>query len=208
MNVLIGFERSQRVAFEFRMLGHNVWSCDLKKGDQGLPHIQGNVFDYLGKNQYNQFYGWDLAILFPPCTHLASSGAKHFQEKRADGRQQQAITQFMACVSAPIDKIAIENPIGVMSTVYRKPDQIVQPYYFGDSYKKSTCLWLKGLPLLQKTDEVNAGEFVITSGGKKLPKWYSNNKKMRDLTFPGLARAMAAQWGKLAYTQLEIFSKD
>lgn len=137
-------------------------------------------------------------IAFPPCTHLAVSGAKHFKEKIKDGRQQKAIEFFMSLVFAPIDKIAIENPIGIMSKIYRKPDQIIQPYYFGDSFQKSTCLWLKNLNKLQPTKIVDKGEFITFKSGKKMAKWYSLAQKndARSITFPGIAKAMAAQFTK------------
>ena len=150
-------------------------------------------------------------VAFPPCTHLAVSGAKHFEKKRADGRQQDGIDFFMKMINAPIERIAVENPIGIMSGIYRKPDQIIQPYYFGDTYQKTTCLWLKNLPRLFHAKEadlfndnithVDKGEFISTPSGKKLPKWYSDNKsaKNRSKTFPGIAKAMADTWGALEY---------
>jgi hypothetical protein len=148
--------------------------------------------------KYSLSLSWDIIIAFPPCTHLAVSGAKHFAAKRADGRQQQAIDFFMLFVNHPCERIAIENPVGIMSTVYRKPDQIIQPYFFGDPFQKTTCLWLKGLPPIHHDpkDHVSKGEFVTTPSGKKLPKWYSDNKssKNRSKTFPGIAKAMVSQW--------------
>lgn len=146
-------------------------------------------------------YKWDLGIFFPDCTHLAVSGAKHFAQKRKDGRQQQGVDFFLALTRTDIPKWAIENPVGIMSTVWRKPDQIVQPYYFGDTYQKTTCLWLHNLPVLahDTKDHVSPGEFVTTPNGKRLPKWYSDNKsaKNRSKTFPGIAKAMATQWSDL-----------
>jgi hypothetical protein len=154
--------------------------------------------------------GWDLMIAFPPCTHLAVSGARHFKNKIEDGRQQQGIDFFMKMVNAPINKIAIENPIGIMSSIYRKPDQIIQPYYFGDSFSKSTCLWLKNLQRLTHVKEkdsplfpemethVDKGEFVTFPSGKRMAKWYneaSGNGHVRSKTFSGIAKAMALQWG-------------
>ena len=140
-----------------------------------------------------------MAIFQPECTHLAASGAKHFEKKRADGRQQAAIEFFMKLVNAPIPKIAIENPVGIMSSVYRKPDQIVQPFWFGDEARKSTCLWLKNLPLLKPTNMVSEGEKHTTKSGKVLPKWYNlppspDRWKKRSLTFPGFAKALAEQY--------------
>jgi hypothetical protein len=140
---------------------------------------------------------WDLIIAHPPCTHLAVSGAKHFEKKKIDGRQATAISFFMQMVNAPAQKIVIENPVGIMSTLYREPDQIIQPWQFGDEFQKTTCLWLKGVSPLQHTNIVGKGEFVTTPSGKRLPKWYSDNKssKVRSRTFDGIANAMAEQWG-------------
>jgi len=165
-------------------------SCDILATDAPGPHYQGDIFDVIDD-------GWDLMIAFPPCTHLAVSGAKHFAKKRADGRQQQGIDFFMKIANANIPKIAVENPVGIMSTIYRKPDQIIQPWQFGDKAQKTTCLWLKNLPLLSPTNIVDKGDFYISPTGKKLPKWYSDNKsgKIRSKTFQGIADAMAAQWG-------------
>jgi len=141
--------------------------------------------------------GWDLMIAFPPCTHLAVSGAKHFAKKRADGRQQQGIDFFLQVVNANIPKIVVENPVGIMSTLFRKPDQIIQPWQFGDTAQKTTCLWLKDMPPLKHTNIVDKGEFYTAPSGKRLPKWYSDNKsaKARSKTFQGIADAMAQQWG-------------
>lgn len=151
--------------------------------------------------------GWDGMVAFPPCTHLAMSGAKHFEQKRKDGRQQGAIDFFMAFTKTNIPMWAIENPIGIMSTVFRKPDQIVNPYDFGDAARKPTCLWLKGFPPLKATtmdaplfgQSIDKGEFHVTKSGKKLPKWYNlppsaDRGKLRSKIFPGIARAMATQW--------------
>ena len=168
-------------------------SCDLVPADDGSEHhYQGDVFDL-------QHEKWDLMVAFPPCTHLASSGAKHFAAKRADGRQQQGIDFFMDIVllGEKIGKYAIENPVGIMSTQWRKPDQKIQPWQFGDAAQKTTCLWLHNLPLLQPTEVVDKGEFYVSPSGKRLPKWYSDNKssKVRSTTFQGIANAMADQWG-------------
>jgi len=203
MKVLVACEESQAVTKELRKLGHQAFSCDILPESGGMPewHIKGDVIKQLNK-------GWDMMIAFPPCTHLAVSGAKHFDKKRKDGRQQQGIDFFMAMVNAPIHKIAIENPIGIMSNSYRKPDQIIQPYYFGDEYQKTTCLWLKNLPHLyhnaapnlfdSKVTHVGKGDFYMSPSGKRLPLWYSKasgNSKTRSKTFPGIAHAMATQWG-------------
>lgn len=202
MKILVACEESQAVCIAFRELGYDAFSCDIQDQSGGYPdwHIKDDAL----KEAYSAKY--DMMIAFPPCTHLAISGAKHFKEKIADGRQQQAIDFFMKLVRAPIKHIAIENPIGIMSTIYRKPDQIVQPFYFGDQAKKSTCLWLKNLPLLKSTKIVSEGEIHILPDGRKIPKWYSNNKKIRSKTFPGIAQAMAKQWSNPIYTeQLSLF---
>lgn len=190
MNVLVACEYSGRVRDSFNDLGHQAYSCDLLPSETPGPHHQGDVGGLLHLND------WDLIIAFPPCTHLASSGARWFKEKIADGRQQQGIDFFMQFANSPCPKVCIENPVGIMSTHYRKPDQIIQPWMFGDEFNKTTCLWLKGLPPLEPTKIVGKGEFVI-HGGKKLPKWYSNRERSRDKTFYGIAKAMATQWGSL-----------
>jgi hypothetical protein len=193
MYVLVACEFSGVVREAFRKRGHAAWSCDLLPAEDGSPfHYQGDVFDFL------PHFKWDLMIAHPPCTHLACSGARWFNGKAIE--QAEAYHFFMALVKAPIERIAIENPIGIMSTQYRKPNQIVQPYFFGDSYKKSTCLWLKNLPLLVPTKMVGAGEFHVTKSGKKLPAWYNlppseDRGKIRSRTFQGFANAMAKQWG-------------
>lgn len=167
-------------------------SCDLLPGAKGLPHYQGDLANIINDN-------WDIIIAFPPCTHLAVSGAKHFEEKRKDGRQAEAIKFFMTIANNRCKRIAIENPVGIMSSTWRRPNQIVQPYYFGDPYTKTTCLWLKGLPRLNATELVDKGSRHVTKSGKSLPEWYNlppgpDRAKIRSRTFPGIARAMAAQW--------------
>ena len=203
MRVLLACEESQAVTKEMRKLGHEAYSCDILpcSGKRDAWHIQADVLPILQ-------LPWDLVIAFPPCTHLASSGARWFKEKRQDGRQQKAVDFFMAMTKANSPRIAIENPVGVMSSLYRKPDQIVQPWQFGDSYQKNTCFWMKGLPALQPTEVVDPGEFkefVSAKGVKKRqPLWYyealkltpSERSKARSKTFPGIAKAMAKQWTK------------
>lgn len=169
-------------------------------GFKAARHLQCDVLTILDRD-------WDMMIAFPPCTHLCVSGAKHFAAKRADGRQQQAVDFFMALADAPIPKIAIENPVGIMSSVWREPDQIVQPWMFGDEATKTTCLWLKGLPglsydapLFAASMVVGKGERHVTKGGNSLPKWYNlppspDRSRIRSRTFQGLANAMAEQWG-------------
>ena len=203
MKILVACEESQVVTIELRKLGHEAFSCDLLDCSGGHPewHIKADVLKLLNK-------GWDMMIAFPPCTHLAVSGAQWFPEKIADGRQQQGIDFFMQFVNAPINKICIENPIGIMSTIYKEPTQIIQPYYFGDEAQKTTCLWLKNLPLLYHNDKPNLFDSVIThvdkgeilqlggKGKKRMSKWYAKtrNAKERSKTFPGIAKAMAKQW--------------
>ena len=198
MRILLACEESQAVTKEFRALGHEAYSCDILPESGGHPewHIQKDVIEVLKED-------WDMIIAFPPCTHLASSGAAWFEAKRADGRQQAAIDFFMIFANHPCEKIAIENPVGVMSSNYRKPDQIIQPWQFGDAYSKRTCLWLKGLPHLESTEVVDPGEMVTYESGRIMPKWYADawklspaeRSKARSKTFPGIAKAMANQWG-------------
>ena len=193
MKILVACEESQAVTIELRKLGHEAYSCDILECSGGHPewHIQQDVTNLLHKQ-------WGMIIAFPPCTDLAVSGAKHFEKKRADGRQQRSIDFFMQFANCDCPKIAIENPVGIMSTEWRKPDQIVHPYMFGDPFTKTTCLWLKGLPLLQPTNIVSKGETHICPSGKSLPEWYSKGgkerQKNRSKTFPGIAKAMAEQW--------------
>lgn len=195
-------EESQTVCKAFRERGHEAYSIDLLPCSGGKPewHIQGFAEDVIGSGSE-----WDLIIAFPPCTHLAVSGARHFAAKRLDGRQQQAVHFFMMFTARDCARICIENPVGIMSTEYRKPDQIVQPYYFGDPFTKTTCLWLKGLPKLVPTNIVDKGERTYFKSGKNHPKWYADALKLspkereraRSKTFPGLAQAMASQWSNL-----------
>lgn len=204
--VLIACEESQAVTKEFRKLGFEAYSCDILPCSGGHPewHLQKNIFDVIND-------GWDLMIAFPPCTDLAVSGARHFERKIADGSQQKSIDFFMSIVNAPIKHIAIENPIGIMSKKYRKPNQIIQPWMFGDKAQKSTCLWLKNLPNLTPTNIVEKGEFfefVSKKGVKKrMPMWYyqalqkaktpEQRRTLRSKTFDGIAVAMAEQWSKV-----------
>ena len=205
LKILIACEFSGTVRDAFIRGGHSAMSCDLLPTDAPGPHYQGNVMDIINN-------GWDMMIAFPPCTHLAVSGAKHFAKKRADGRQQQGIDFFLKIINANIPKIAVENPIGIMSTIYKKPTQIIQPWQFGHEAQKTTCLWLKNLPVLQHTKLVDKGIFYVTPTGKKMPSWMSDPvdangkklaygsdaiKKIRNKTFQGVADAMATQWGVL-----------
>ena len=185
MKALVACEESQAVTLELRKLGHEAYSCDVLPCSGGHPewHLQQDVIPILSKP-------WDMIIAFPPCTHLAVSGARWFKEKRADGRQQEAIIFFMTIANAPCPKIAIENPIGIMSTVWRKPDQIIQPWQFGHGETKATCLWLKGLPDLLPTNIVAGREQRIW---RMAPS--SDRAKLRSKTYLGVAKAMAEQWG-------------
>lgn len=184
MRVLVACEESQAVTIELRRLGHEAYSCDIQECSGGHPewHIQADALELIKLK-------WDMIIAFPPCTNLAVSGARYFREKQADGRQQASIDFFMKFVNADCEKIAIENPIGIMSTIYRKPDQIIQPWQFGHGETKATCIWLKGLPKLQPTDVVKGREQRIW----KMPP-SPDRAKLRSKTFPGIARAMAEQW--------------
>jgi len=198
MKVLIACEFSGTVRDAFTKQGHDAWSCDLEPSETPGNHHQGNVLDILDK-------GWDLMIAHPPCTHLAVSGARHFAKKIADGRQQEGIDFFMALANSNIPRYAIENPIGIMSTKYRKPDQIVNPWEYGHRVTKATCLWLKNLPKLTPTNIVDKGEIWTAKSGKQMSQWYydtsclppKEREKARNKTFQGIADAMAAQWGKL-----------
>jgi len=183
MKVLIACEESQAVCIAFRERGHEAYSCDILPCSGGHPewHIQCDVLSYLNE-------GWDMMIAFPPCTHLAVSGARWFKFKKKE--QEEAIIFFMQFVCSGINKIAIENPIGIMSTHYRKPDQIIQPWMFGHGETKATCLWLKNLPLLKPTNIVEGREGRIW----KIPPG-PERSKIRSKTYLGFARAMAEQWG-------------
>lgn len=200
MKILVACEESQAVTIELRRLGHEAYSCDIIPCSGGHPewHIMQNVLPLLNGNcsfktmdgtEHSIETRWDMIIAFPPCTHLAVGGAKWFAAKRADGRQQAAIDFFMQFANADCSKIAIENPVGIMSTYYRKPDQIIQPWQFGHGETKRTCLWLKGLPPLVPTNIVDGREQRIW----KMPP-SADRAKERAKTFPGVARAMAEQW--------------
>ena len=183
MRILIACEYSGKVRDAFISKGHDAVSCDILPTEKPGPHHQGSVLDILDD-------GWDMMIAFPPCTHLASSGARWFAEKRADGRQQDGVDFFMRMINAPIERIAVENPIGIMSRTYRKPDQIIQPWQYGHGETKATCLWLKNLPLLQPTCVVEGREPRMW----KLPP-SKDRAKIRSETYQGIADAMALQWG-------------
>lgn len=240
LNVLVACEESQRVCTEFRKLGHNAYSCDLLPCSGGHPewHFKCDVLEII-KNKGGTLENgdtafidgdWDIMIAHPPCTFLAVSGAKwyyHPDDKdkpieqrrphpkfpnRAKDREEGAAF-FMALANANIEHIAIENPVGIMNTRFRKPDQIVQPYQFGDSASKKTCLWLKNLPPLHETEVVEPGEYIEFGSGRRLAKWYSDGltktktpeerRTWRSKTFPGFAKAIAEQWSKVLVDKLE-----
>jgi hypothetical protein len=183
VKVLVACEFAGRVRDAFIAKGHDAVSCDILPTESLGPHHQGDVIPLLSQ-------GWDMMIAFPPCTHLAVSGARHFAQKRADGRQQQGIDFFMCIASTDIPKVAIENPIGIMSRLWRKPDQIIQPWQFGHGETKATCLWLRGLPLLQPTCVVEQREPKVHRMPPSKDRW-----KKRSMTYTGIAQAMADQWG-------------
>lgn len=201
MKILVACEESQAVTKELRRLGHEAYSCDIIDQSGGHPewHIKDDVLRYINGDQaifwtmdnvgHITPKKWDMIIAFPPCTHLAVSGARYFAQKRADGRQQAAVDFFMKFANADCPKIAIENPVGIMSTKWRKPDQIIQPWQFGHGETKATCLWMKGLPLLTFTQIVEGREQRVW----KMPPG-PDRAKERSKTYPGIAKAMAEQW--------------
>lgn len=223
MNVLIACEESQRVCLAFREKGHQAFSCDIIEPSGGHPeyHILGDALEAIKPGAKTTMDGshhviekWDLIIAHPPCTYLTVSGNRWFDVTKYGDKARQrikdrenAIEFFMSFINADCDKIAVENPIGIMSSTYRKPDQIIQPFWFGNHARKSTCLWLKGLPKLRETNRVDPG--VIEDGGYSVGahadgrntngKWLRYNDpelaKLRSKTFPGIANAMANQWG-------------
>lgn len=183
MRVLVACEYSGRVRDAFLANGHDAMSCDLLPTEVPGPHYQGSVTDVINE-------GWDLMICHPPCTHLAVSGARHFAAKQASGVQQEALDFVRLLIDAPIARIALENPISVISSRIRKPDQIIQPWQFGHGETKATCLWLKGLPLLIPTNVVDGREPKVHMMAPGPDRW-----KNRSRTFEGIAKAMADQWG-------------
>lgn len=183
MRVLVACEYSGRVRDAFIALGHEAMSCDLLPTDAPGPHYQGDVRDVLD-------YPWDLMIAHPPCTDLSVSGARHFEAKRLDGRQQSSVSFFMMLAKADIPRIAIENQVCVMSSLWRKPDQVIHPWQYGHGETKATCLWLKRLPVLKPTDVVDGREARIHMLPPSADRW-----KIRSATYPGIASAMASQWG-------------
>ena len=183
MKILVACEYSGVVRDAFLKRGHDAVSCDILPTDAAGPHHQGDVARILGD-------GWDAMVAFPPCTHLSVSGARWFKEKRADGRQQAALDFVRLLMDAPIERIAIENPVSIISSHIRKPDQTIQPWQFGHGETKRTCLWLQNLPLLTPTDIVEGREQRIWKMPPGEDRW-----KLRSKTFQGIADAMANQWG-------------
>ena len=188
MKVLVACEYSGAVRDAFIRAGHEAMSCDLLPTDVPGPHYAGDVRDVLD-------YGWDLMIAHPPCTHLSVSGARHFEAKRLDGRQQAGVSFVRMLSKADIPRIAIENPVSVLSTLWRKPDQIIHPWQFGHGETKATCLWLKGLPPLRPTNIVEGREARIHRMPPSEDRW-----KERSATYAGIAQAMADQWGGFCLT--------
>lgn len=230
LNILVACEESQEVCKAFRNKGHNAFSCDIIEcsGDHPEWHIKGDVLPLLNGNcTFKTMDGivhkidrkWDMILAFPPCTHLAVSGARHFEKKREDGRQREGVEFFCKFLEADCEKVAIENPIGIISGDYipkwfpdlaekydlpKKPTQIIQPYEYGHAAKKSTCLWLKGLQILKPTNivepdiisyECKNGKTVRFS--RHMVQGFENGEraKSRSKTFPGIAKAMAETWG-------------
>lgn len=192
MRVLVACEYSGRVRDAFAKRGHTAVSCDLLPSDSPHGwHIQGSVLEIIGE-------GWDLMIAHPPCTHLAVSGARHFAAKKASGVQEEALDFVRALMFAPIDRIALENPISIISSRIRKPDQVIQPYMFGHLERKATCLWLKGLPKLTPTADVKRQTMELPANERDKVHYMppsADRWKLRSTTYQGIADAMASQWG-------------
>ena len=188
MRILIACEFSGIVRDAFRLLGHDAWSCDLLPSETTGPHLEGDVLYFLDGRHTPTGLSWDLMIAHPPCTHLAVSGARWFIHKQQE--QREALDFVRLLLAAPIPCIALENPISIISSHIRKPDQIIQPWQFGHGETKATCLWLKNLPLLVPTKIVEGREHRVHHMPPGLYRW-----KERSRTFQGIAEAMAAQWG-------------
>ena len=233
MKVLVACEESQEVCKAFREKGHEAYSCDIINCSGGHPqwHIMDDVLKILTGGKFKTMDGrshcisnWDMIIAFPPCTHLAVSGARHFEKKRTDGRQRDGIEFFCKFLEVECERVVIENPVGIISGDYipkyfpdlaerfnlpQKPTQIIHPWMFGDNYSKSTCLWEKGVkplePIIKNQPELEWFEWIDRKTGKKKrqPKWFADAWKLpaeerarvRSKTFPGIAKAMAEQWG-------------
>ena len=221
MNVLVACEESQAVCKEFRKKGHDAYSCDLLECSGGRPewHIKGDVlrllngacsFETMDGQAHSVSGHWDMIIAFPPCTYLTVTGNRWFNIDRYGEKaiqrykdRKDAIDFFMAFANADCEKISIENPVGIMSSEWKKPNQIINPWQFGDAFEKKTCLWLKGLPELTPTNIVEIPPRKKFDSGKTMPSWYAGawhlpkeeRAKLRSKTFPGIAKAMAEQWG-------------
>ena len=220
MKILVACEESQAVTKELRALGHEAYSCDIIESSGGHPewHIREDVLPLLNGNcAFTTDDGvvhfvnskWDMILAFPPCTYLTVTGNRWFNVERYGEKaikrhedRKEAIDFFMAFANANCERIAIENPVGIMSSTYRKPNQIINPFEFGDPYEKKTCLWLKGLPELKPTNIVEVPPRRQFESGKTMPAWYADcwklpkdeRAKLRSKTFPGIAKAMAKQW--------------
>lgn len=224
MRVLIACEESQRVCIAFRERGHEAYSCDIQDCSGGHPewHIKGDALKAIDggrvitmDRQAHDVGRWDLLIAHPPCTYLTVSGNRYFNlEKYGDSAKKRLLARldaarfFLSFALADVPRIAVENPVGAMSTLFRKPDQIIQPYFFGDEARKTTCLWLKNLPCFVPTNYVSPGEILpggystnasanyATDESGKILRWSDpRTAKLRSKTFPGIAAAMAEQWG-------------
>ena len=207
--ILVACEESQAVTVAFRNIGHEAFSCDILPASGGHPewHLQEDVTALLSEH-------WDMILAFPPCTYLTVTGNRWFNIERYGAKaiqrhkdREEAVAFFMLFANADCPKVAIENPVGIMSSRWRKPDCIIQPYQFGDPYEKKTCLWLKGLAPLQPTNVVAPPNRTQFRSGKTIPTWYAEacqlpkaeRAKLRSKTFPGIAKAMAEQWGASLY---------
>lgn len=206
MKVLVACEESQAVTIELRKLGHEAYSCDIQPCSGGHPewHLQQDVTELLKQD-------WDMVIAHPPCTFLTVTGNRWFNVERYGEKalkrmedREEAIDFFMLFANLDhVPRVAIENPVGIMSSRWRKPDQIIQPYMFGDPFEKKTCLWLKGLDPLEPTDMVEPEPRKKFASGKSMPSWYAEawhlpkeeRARLRSKTFPGIAKAIAEQWG-------------
>jgi len=206
MDILVGCEESQAVTIELRKLGHQAFSCDILPCSGGYPewHLQQDVTELLKQK-------WGMIIAFPPCTFLTATGNRWFNIERYGDKaikrhadRKEAIDFFMLFANADCERIVIENPVGIMSSKWRKPNQIINPYQFGDAFEKKTCLWIKGLPNLEPTKIIKPPKRTEFASGKSMPTWYADawklpkeeRAKLRSKTFPGIARAMAAQFTK------------
>lgn len=222
MKILLACEESQAVCLAFRALGHEAYSCDTQESSGGRPewHIRGDVLAILNGGVFQtesgrvvEIYKWDMMIAFPPCTYLSYAGKRHWNAAGRAEKREAAMAFFIALWNAPIDRIVIENPLGYPVEVFRRPDQIIHPYYFGDEYQKRTCLWLKKVPALihakqdtlfeAKTHVPKPDAYAVAPSGRKAnwvesaPGWGAARQKARSKTFPGIASAMANQWCNL-----------